>query len=216
MHLEGKFAVRAGQSEVYQFLTDPQTVSRHMPDVKETEFQDADHFTVKARVGISHIKGLMVMKLSITDRNPPVSTTVIGKGTGLASVVDMVTSFSLELGAGGQTIVNWRGDVNVAGKLAAFGPQGLLDRVGQQNVDRFIAGIKAGIDEAYGGPAAEVAAVPVATVAAPVTTASVAAAPVAATPAPALEARAPRRGIFSRLIAWLRALVGHPSAPATR
>jgi carbon monoxide dehydrogenase subunit G len=157
MHLEGQFRVGAGQTDVYRFLTDPKTVSRYMPDVKEVDFHDDDHFTVKAKVGISHIKGDMLMKLSIKDRNPPVSTTVIGKGSGLASMVDMVTSFTLEPASDGATLVNWRGDVNVSGKLAAFGPQGLLDRVGRQNVDKFIAGIRGGIESTYGVPVTEAA-----------------------------------------------------------
>ena len=57
-----------------------------------------------------------------------------GKGTGLASVVDMVTSFVLETPDSGETLVNWRGEVNVAGKLAAFGSQGLLDRMARKNI----------------------------------------------------------------------------------
>jgi carbon monoxide dehydrogenase subunit G len=145
MRLEGQFRVTAEQGEVYDFLTDPRKVSVHMPDVQEVEIEDADHFTVKAKVGISHVKGTMVMKLAITDRRPPTSTTVTGKGSGLASVVDMVTSFTLESPGGRETIVNWIGDVNVAGKLAAFGPQGLLDRMARKNVEQFIEGIKNGL-----------------------------------------------------------------------
>jgi carbon monoxide dehydrogenase subunit G len=146
VHLEGRFSVKAERGAVYDFLTDPRKMSRHMPDVKEVEIEDSDHFTVKAKVGISHIRGTMVMKLAITERKPPISTTVTGKGAGLASVVDMVTSFTLETSEGGETVVNWHGDLNVAGKLAAFGPQGLLDRMGRQNVEKFIDGIKSGIE----------------------------------------------------------------------
>ena len=120
MRLDGQFSVKSPRDEVYDFLTDPQRVSRHMPDVKDVEITDSDHFTVKARVGISHIKGTMVMKLAITDRKPPISTTVTGKGSGLASVVDMATSFTLEALENGETIVHWRGDLNVSGSLAAF------------------------------------------------------------------------------------------------
>ena len=145
MRLEGQFRVKAAQDTVYNFLTDPTQVSRHMPDVKDVEVQDRDHFTVKARVGISHIKGTMVMKLTITDRQPPTSTTVIGKGTGLASVVDMVTGFTLQPADNGETIVNWTGDVTVSGSLASFGPQGLLDRMAKKNVETFIEGIKSGL-----------------------------------------------------------------------
>jgi carbon monoxide dehydrogenase subunit G len=147
MHLEGEFSVKAPREEVYAFLTDPHSVSRHMPDVKEVQIEDADHFTVKARVGISHIKGLMIVKLAITDRQPPISTTVTGKGTGLASVVDMVTSFTLATLESGETLVKWRGAVDVSGKMAAFGSQGLLDRMATKNIDTFIEGIKRGIEE---------------------------------------------------------------------
>ncbi len=86
------------------------------------------------------------MKLTIKDRQPPIGTTVVGKGTGLGSAVDMVTSFTLDEAREG-TVVNWRGDVTISGKLAAFGPQGLLDRIGRKNVDAFIEGIRAGLAE---------------------------------------------------------------------
>ena len=145
MRLEGQFRVQAPQDKVYDFLTDPRQVSQHMPDVREVEIEDEDHFTVKARVGISHIKGTMVMKLTITNRQPPTSTTVIGKGTGLASVVDMVTGFTLQAADGGDTLVNWTGDVTVSGSLASFGPQGLLDRMARKNVETFIEGIRNGL-----------------------------------------------------------------------
>ena len=145
MRLEGQFSVNAPREQVYAFLTDARKVSAHMPDVQEVIVEDDDHFTVKARVGISHIKGTMVMKLAITDRQPPIGTTVVGKGSGLASVVDMVTSFTLDTGAAGETIVNWKGELTISGKLAAFGPQGLLDRMARKNVDAFIDGIKRGL-----------------------------------------------------------------------
>ena len=152
MHLEGEFIVNADQREVYAFLTDPARIGPHLPDVKDVVIEDADRFTVTARVGVSHIKGTMTMKLEIRDRQPPVGTTVIGKGAGLGSVVDMGTGFTLEpLPAGfdaapaGRSRVRWRADLTIAGRLAAFGPQGLLDRIARKNIDAFIAGIQAGL-----------------------------------------------------------------------
>ena len=147
MHLDGRFTVNATQREVYDFLTDPRTVSAHMPDVKHVVIEDADHFTVTARVGVSHIKGDVVMKLAIKDRQPPVSTTVVGKGAGLASAVDMVARFTLESADSGETVVHWQGDVTISGKLAAFGPQGLLDRIARKNIDTFIEGIRNGLTQ---------------------------------------------------------------------
>ena len=144
MHLDGQFTVNASRPDVYAFLTDPARVSRHMPDVKNVVIDDADHFSVTARVGISHIKGDVTMKLAIQDRQPPISTTFVGQGTGLASAMDMVTSFTLEE-TGDSTVVHWRGDVTISGKLAAFGPQGLLDRIARKNVETFIEGIRSGL-----------------------------------------------------------------------
>jgi carbon monoxide dehydrogenase subunit G len=144
LHLDGQFTVNASRPDVYAFLTDPARVTRHMPDVRNVVIDDADHFTVTARAGISHIKGDVTMKLAIQDRQPPISTTVVGRGSGLASVMDMVTSFTLEETTSG-TVVHWRGDVTIAGKLAAFGPQGLLDRIARKNVEIFIEGIRSGL-----------------------------------------------------------------------
>jgi carbon monoxide dehydrogenase subunit G len=154
MRLDGHFTVNAAQADVYAFLADPAKVSRHMPDVKDIVIEDADHFTITARVGVAHVKGDVVVKLEIRDRQPPVSTTVVGKGTGLASVVDMVTRFRLEsapapkgpgLRPSEETIVRWDADVTISGKLAAFGPQGLLDRIARKNIDTFVEGIRAGL-----------------------------------------------------------------------
>jgi uncharacterized protein len=150
MHLDGQFTIDAPRPDVYAFLTDPARISRHMPDVKDVVIEDGDHFTITARVGISHIKGDVTMKLAIKDRQPPISTTVVGRGTGLASAVDMVTSFTLEE-IDALTVVHWQGDVTISGKLAAFGPQGLLDRIARKNVDAFIGGIRSGLQAAPSG-----------------------------------------------------------------
>lgn len=46
--------------------------------------------------------------------------TMTGQGAGLAAL--WVAGFSLET-VEGETVVSWYGDVNVAGRLAAFGPR---------------------------------------------------------------------------------------------
>jgi carbon monoxide dehydrogenase subunit G len=144
MNLDGQFTLDAPQAEVFAFLTDPRRVSQHLPDVKDVAIEDADHFTVTARVGVSHIKGDVVMKMTIAERRPPVSTTIVGKGTGLASAMDMTTSFALEPVGELRTLVRWKGQVTISGKLAAFGPQGLLDRIARKNIDTFIDGLSRG------------------------------------------------------------------------
>ena len=146
MQLKGSFTVKADRAEAYQFLVDPERVTHYMPDVEEVEIEDENNFTVKAKVGISHIRGTMVMKLRLTDKEEPVSAKVIGSGSGMASVVDTITSFTLEEVGEGMTTINWSGDVKVGGKLAAFGGGGLMERVAQKNLEKFISGIQRGIE----------------------------------------------------------------------
>ena len=146
MLLEGEFTVKADREKAYGFLVDPEQVGNHLPDVEELEVEDQDNFTVKAKVGISYIKGAMVMKLQILDKEPPLRAKVVGRGAGMASVVDMTTIFSLEEAGEGETKVKWSGEVAVGGKLASFGGGGLLERVAKKNLEKFVAGIKAGIE----------------------------------------------------------------------
>ena len=146
MQLKGSFTVKANQAEAYQFLVDPERLTRYLPDVEEVKIEDENNFTVTAKVGISHIRGSMVMKLSLTEKNEPVSAKVTGQGTGMASVVDMTTTFDLEEAGEGMTTINWSGDVKVGGKLAAFGAGGLLERVAKKNLEKFVTGIQTGIE----------------------------------------------------------------------
>ena len=147
MQLSGSFTVKASQTEAYQFLVDPERVTRFMPDVEGVEIEDENNFTVTAKVGISHIRGSMVMKLALSEKNEPVSAKVTGQGTGMASVVDMTTNFDLEEAGEGMTTINWAGDVNVGGKLAAFGAGGLMERVAKKNLEKFVSGIQRGIED---------------------------------------------------------------------
>lgn len=145
MRLEGEFTVATGQKKAYQFLVDAERITQHMPDVKEVQIEDEDHFTVKAKVGISHIGGTMVMKLHIAEKNEPVSAKVVGKGSGMASVVDMITTFTLEESGPSETRIHWTGDIKIGGKLASFGAGGLLERVAKKNLEKFIGAIQEGI-----------------------------------------------------------------------
>lgn len=144
MQLEGTFTVKANRAEAYRFLIDPNRLARHMPDVEDVQVEDENNFTLKAKVGVSHIKGTMTMKLKLVEKEEPLRARMIGKGSGLASVVDMVTTFKLEETGDGMTSIRWSGEASIGGKLASMGG-GLLDRLAKKNVEKFIAGVQEGL-----------------------------------------------------------------------
>jgi uncharacterized protein len=145
MHLDGAFAVKIRQIEAYRFLIDPSRIAKHMPDVEEVQIENENNFVLKAKVGVSHIKGTMTMKLQVVEKQEPTSAKVIGKGTGMASVIDMVTNFTLDDAGEGMTLIRWSGEANIGGKLASLGG-GLLERMAKKNVEKFIAGIQEGLE----------------------------------------------------------------------
>lgn len=85
------------------------------------------------------------MKLQVVEKQEPTSAKVIGRGTGMASVVDMVTNFKLDDAGGGMTRIRWSGEAIIGGKLASLGG-GLLERMAKKNVEKFIAGIQQGLN----------------------------------------------------------------------
>ena len=145
MQMQGDFTVKADREAAFNFLVDPEKISRYLPDLEEVQIEDENNFTVKAKVGISFIRGTMTMKLQIAEKHAPERAKVVGQGAGMSSVVDMVTDFSLEEVGAGETKVTWSGDLQVGGKLASFGGGGMMERVASQNLEKFVSGIQEGI-----------------------------------------------------------------------
>ena len=148
MELEGSFTVRSGRKDAYNFLISPDKITGCLPDVEEVHIEDENNFTVKAKVGVSFIRGIMEMKIQLLDKKEPESAKVLGKGSGLSSVVDMTTTFTLNEVGPKETKIDWASTVAVGGKLASFGGGGLLERVAKKNVEKFVEGVQQGISAA--------------------------------------------------------------------
>ncbi|MGH9918304.1 MAG: SRPBCC domain-containing protein, partial [Nitrososphaerales archaeon] len=59
------------KQKVYDFVMDPAKITSIFPDVQDVKVLDADNFTLKAKVGISFIRGMMDVKLTIAERTSP-------------------------------------------------------------------------------------------------------------------------------------------------
>ena len=71
MHYEGSFDVAAPKEKVYDFVTDPKKVTTIFPDVQSVKVIDAENFTLKAKVGMSFIKGNLDVKLKLVENKRP-------------------------------------------------------------------------------------------------------------------------------------------------
>ena len=68
---DGEFEVQRTPEEVYEFLIDPQRFAPLLPEFQAVSVQDAEHFSVKVNVGISHIKGVADVKMRLAEARRP-------------------------------------------------------------------------------------------------------------------------------------------------
>ena len=142
MHYDGSFEVPVPKQKVYDFVMDPAKITSIFPDVQDVKIIDENNFTLKARIGISFIRGMMDVKMSIVERRPPSFAKMKAKGNGLSSSVDLENSFTIEDAPGGTgTVVKWDADAKIAGLMASVGSR-LIDAAAQKYVAQIIGSLK--------------------------------------------------------------------------
>lgn len=136
----GEFAVARTPEDSYDFLTDPKRFGPLLPDFEALEVQDAENFTVKVKVGISHIRGTATVKLQLVERQRPLRAAYTGKGTVAGGNVDLKASFDLRP-HNGSTVVAWKGEAQVFGRLTSIAG-GLLEPLARKNLQKVIEGLR--------------------------------------------------------------------------
>jgi uncharacterized protein len=141
LHYEGSFDVAAPMEKVYDFVNDPKKVTTIFPDVQSVKVIDEDHFNIKAKVGMSFIKGTMDVKLTLVEKKRPTFSKLKARGTGLNSSVDLESSFTLEDGPNGGTHVKWAADAKISGMMASVGSR-LIDSQADKYVKQIIGSLE--------------------------------------------------------------------------
>jgi carbon monoxide dehydrogenase subunit G len=139
----GDFVVKRKPEEVYDFLADPNRFCPLLPDYQSMKAEDAKHFTVTLRVGISHIRGDATMKLTLAEEERPRHALYQGKGNVAGGTVTLSAGFDLDK-AGEGTKVAWKGQAQIVGRLASLAG-GLLEPLAKKNVQKLIDGLQAAL-----------------------------------------------------------------------
>jgi carbon monoxide dehydrogenase subunit G len=141
MHYDGSFVVAANRTKAFEFATDPSRVGTVFPEVSDIVVQDAEHFALRAKVGIASVKGAMDVKCTIVEKVPLTSVKLKLLASGLSSGVEMESMFSFEDTSGGGTLVHWTADAVVAGLIASLGSR-LTDSVAKKYIHGIIESLK--------------------------------------------------------------------------
>jgi carbon monoxide dehydrogenase subunit G len=141
----GEFEVKRTPEEVHDFLTDPSRFAALLPDFQGLSVQDATHFTVKVKVGISHIKGTAEVKMELAEGERPKRAQYKGRGSMAGGNVALTAGFDLSpLQDDGGTKVAWQGEAQIFGGLASMAG-GLLEPLGRKQVQKLIDGLQAAL-----------------------------------------------------------------------
>jgi uncharacterized protein len=136
MKIEGHFIFPAPAQEVWDLLTDPQSLQHCTPGCKQLTEIATDEFEATMEVGIGPIKGIFHGKISMKDKAPPRSYKLIIEGSGAAGFVRGEGALTLQEEAGDQTAVHVAGDGQVGGVMAGVG-QRLFEGVAKQLMGQF-------------------------------------------------------------------------------
>ena len=75
------------------FLRTPRASVRCCPIIKSMEKQDDKHFSVKLRVGISHIRGDAKVKMDAAEADRPIARVYEGKGEVAGGTATLTAGF---------------------------------------------------------------------------------------------------------------------------
>lgn len=139
--LGGEFEVKRNPEEVYDFLTNPNRFAPLLPDFQSVTVQDATHFNIQVKVGISYIKGTADLNLQLVDAERPTRAQYKGEGKVAGGNVTVTAGFTLAP-SDGATKVLWQGDAQVFGRLTSVAG-GLLEPLGKKNVQKLIDALQA-------------------------------------------------------------------------
>ena len=121
MRFEGKDTIRASRSEVWNFLTDAQSVSKCTPGLESMEILEPNKkFQALGAIGLGTVKVKFKTVIEWTELKPPETARMKMSGTAPGSSIDVVSEVHLTDAPNGSTEIAWSADVNVVGSIASL------------------------------------------------------------------------------------------------
>jgi uncharacterized protein len=135
LKINGAYVLPVPQERAYTLLQDPEILQRCMPGIDSLTMVGQDEYDMNMKLSIASMGGLFAGKVRITDQNPPANFRLIVEGTGKIGFMKGEGLMKLEPN-GETTAVNYEGDVQVGGTIAAVG-QRLIDSTSKMLIKKF-------------------------------------------------------------------------------
>ncbi len=120
IHLDGNFTVKNEVKNAYDYVSNPDTLIKLIPDLIEYNKIDDNNLKITAKAGVSFIKGKFDLDLGIDHRVENKHITLRGKGNGSGAAVDFTVDFDFNQN-NDNAEVRWNAYINVVGTAASMG-----------------------------------------------------------------------------------------------
>lgn len=135
MKISGTSIVPVPQERAYTLLQDPAILARCMPGCEGLDEIGPGEYAMRMKMSLASMSGLFQGKVRVMEQNPPSSFRLIVEGTG--KIGFMKGDGVLHLAANSpETTVNFEGDVQVGGTMAAVG-QRLIETTAKMLIKKF-------------------------------------------------------------------------------
>jgi carbon monoxide dehydrogenase subunit G len=121
--VEEEFTVGAAPDAVWDFLLDPRRVAPCLPGCESLEVEDATTYRVRLTVKVGFLSTTQNLRVEIVEADRPRHLVSVARGEDrkLASQVEVRNTLDLAPAAPGGTLVRYRSDVRVLGRLGSIG-----------------------------------------------------------------------------------------------
>ena len=139
---EGASTVHASRQHIWAMLMDPVTLAAVVPGAHEIDKVSDTAFRAVVTLGIGPVKGRYRVALDLSDLKPPEAVTLTGSAEGALGFGRGTGRVTLHEEAGGRTIIAYRYEAAIGGKVASIGGR-LLDGAARVIIRQFFAALAA-------------------------------------------------------------------------
>ncbi|HRN51007.1 MAG TPA: carbon monoxide dehydrogenase subunit G [Anaerolineales bacterium] len=121
MNVTGSTTIAAPQEKVFQYLTNPEFVSKCAPGLESLEvIEEGKKFKGTVSIGLGNLKVRFSGDLEFTEIVAPNKATLKAHGAAPGSAVDATAMMLLSDAGDGTTKLDWSADISVLGTIAAL------------------------------------------------------------------------------------------------
>jgi hypothetical protein len=146
MHFEGKQTLNLPQAEAWQFLTDPNKVSRCVPGLQSIEVIDATHFNAGVGFSMGTFSATFTLNVEWLELEAPNRARMKMHGSARNSMVDGESEMKLSSINEHTANLDWTAEVNVSGMIASLANR-LMAGVTQKLTQKFFDCMKEKMEE---------------------------------------------------------------------